>query len=74
MSVTAPFVHGCYVVWDFSRGRNDASVMAVLAADPAAFFEGFCPNCRVRLAGDVLNWCPSCKTYWNAARKQEPAP
>lgn len=43
--------------------------MLILPADPAAFFEGFCPNCRVPLAGSVLNWCPQCKTYWNTAAR-----
>lgn len=42
--------------------------LAILPADPAAFFEGFCPNCHIALAGDVGNWCPECKAYWSAVK------
>lgn len=43
---------------------------AVLPLDPAAFSEGFCPNCRVPLGGDARNWCPRCRAFWNAVPQE----
>lgn len=46
-------------------------VLDVALADELAFWEGFCPNCLVPLAGSCLNWCPRCHAYWG--RLPEPA-
>lgn len=57
-------VYGSVSVPSYDWGLVET--MPVIPADPAAFFEGFCPNCHVPLGGDVRNWCPQCKAYWNA--------
>lgn len=47
---------------------RDTEIETVFGLDEAAFFEGFCPNCRVPLGGNPRNWCPQCRTHWNVIR------
>jgi len=52
------------------NGNYGPAGMFLVAAPPggAAFVsEGFCPDCRVPLAGDARNWCPSCTATWHRA-------
>jgi hypothetical protein len=44
----------------------------ILPSDPAVFWEGFCPNCHVPLAGDARNFCPDCLAYWNHTEEKAP--
>ena len=60
-------VHGSRAVYTYTATPSICLIKAVAPADPAAFFEGFCPNCHVPLAGDCRNWCPECRAFWNAA-------
>ena len=41
-----------------------ARPIKVLVTDQAALDKGFCPDCKVPLAGDTGTWCPECLTYW----------
>jgi hypothetical protein len=53
------------------NGNYGSAEQYLVAAPPDALAfvsEGFCPNCRVQLAGDTRNWCPSCKATWHIRR------
>lgn len=63
-------IYGARPMYKAGFGNLLDVTIAVFPDDPAAFWEGFCPNCRVQLAGSVANWCPQCKTYWNATPGQ----
>jgi len=46
------------------RAGFDGGSLPIPPHDPLALSEGFCPDCRVPLAGPDLNHCRVCKAWW----------
>lgn len=73
MTDGCPRVLGTVTVLPPAGSPGTVESAVVIPVDPAVFFEGFCPNCRVPLDGRPRTWCPRCRAFWNAV-PQEPGP